>query len=161
MLAALDMLEDQHERQFMDSVLRALLLQKPVPTPGEELSAKAQRWYRLSVMREDESDPELAGQIENHLNALLFQRLSPVPTLAGIRARVYLVHGAHDDLIPPGESRQLLQSLGPERARLLVTPFLTHTHPLPTTRTVGERLQAAWEVLVFYYRLAAELRRDL
>jgi dienelactone hydrolase len=159
-LAALDLLEDPGERQFMDSVLRALLLQKPLPTPPEGLSDAAQRWYRLSTMREDESDPELAGVIESHLNARLLQSLSPAQALPVIRARVFLVHGAYDDLIPASESRELYRALGSARASLLVTPFLTHTHPLATSLTTREKLRAAWDVLVFYSRLAAELRGD-
>jgi fermentation-respiration switch protein FrsA (DUF1100 family) len=112
----------------------------------------------MAVMHEDESDPKLAGTIESHLSRRLFRQLDPGPSLPFLRARVFIVHGAHDDLIPPQESRDLYEALGPQRARLLVTPFLTHTHPLASPMTATQKAGAALDVLAFYYGLARELR---
>jgi len=152
MLSALEMLPEPEERDLLHQVLVQLLVQGSAPPAPESLSPQAKRWYALAVMREDASDPELAGTIENHLQPL-FRQLSPDRSLGELRAPVFITHGAHDDLIPPGESRELMHRIGGS-AYLLVSPFLTHTHPFEQELSWGRRVQAAVEMTWFFYRLA-------
>jgi dienelactone hydrolase len=157
MLAALDMLEREEERRFLGDALVNLLLQKPPPHPPETLGAQARRWYQLATMQEDRSDHELALAIETHLQPL-FQRLSPDEAASRARCPVFLAHGAHDDLIVPEESKQLYKRLKDGRAYLLISPFLTHTHPLNEELALGEKTRAVWDMLGFFYQFARAAR---
>jgi dienelactone hydrolase len=157
MLAGLDMLEREEERRFMRNALVNLLLQKPSPHLPETLGAQARRWYQLATMQEDRSDHELALAIETHLQPL-FLRLSPDEAASQARCPVFLAHGAHDDLITAEESKQLYQRLKHGRAYLLISPFLTHTHPLDEELAFGEKTRAVWDMLGFFYQLARAAR---
>ncbi len=158
MLAALDLLSDERERRFLDSVLTNLLLQKAVPACEEWLSAAGSRWYRLALMREDQSDPELARQIENHLTPKLYAAISPATVAAEVRCPVFLVHGAHDDLIPPDESRRLSARFVNASTHVLISPFLTHTHPMQREPGRWEKTMAVLRTLRFFYEFASVVR---
>ena len=153
MLAALDMLEREEERRFMRDALIKLLLQKPPPHPPETLGAQARRWHQLATMQEDRADHELALAIESHLHPL-FLRLSPDEAASQARCPVFLAHGAHDDLITPEESKQLYKRLKQDRAYVLISPFLTHTHPLDEELALGEKMRAVWDMMGFFYPFA-------
>jgi pimeloyl-ACP methyl ester carboxylesterase len=152
--AALDMLPVAEERRFMHEVLGNLLLQKHIPQAPPNLSPQAARWYRLALMREDESDPELARQIEEHLAPRLYRRIVPERAATEVRCPVFLVHGAHDDLIPPEESLALRARITHARSYLLVSPFLTHTHPLEKPLLWKEKLRGMIEIFAFFYSFA-------
>jgi pimeloyl-ACP methyl ester carboxylesterase len=107
-------------------------------------------------MPEDREDATLAVEIESHLNANLFARLDPRPVLRDVRCPVFIVHGSHDDLIDAVESRDMERALA--RARVLISPFLTHTHPLDRELGFGETARAAREMLGFFYSFAAAVR---
>jgi pimeloyl-ACP methyl ester carboxylesterase len=156
MRAALDLILEASERKHVDEVLRALLLQQPVPAAPPALSADALRWRELAVMPEDREDPDLATRIETHLNRTLFARLDPRASLPDVHCPVFIVHGSYDDLIPAEESRELQRGLA--RARLLVSPFLTHTHPLDKPLGYRETARATLEMLGFFYGLASTVR---
>jgi len=158
MLAALAMLPDEQERQFLSEVLVDLLLQKEVPAERPNLSEEAGRWYRLALMRENQSDQELAQRIEEHLTPLLYRHITPDRAAAEVRCPVFLFHGAYDDLIPPEESRRLQQRIGRERAYLLISPFITHTHPLAKPLSRAQQIKAGLEVFGFFYRFASVVR---
>lgn len=151
---ALDMLPSEQERQFLDTLLMDLLLQKELPSAPKSLSPHAARWYRLALMRENESDPELAQQIEEHLAPRLYRFITPDRAAKEIRCPVFLVHGAHDDLIPPEESLALRARISGARSYLLVSPFLTHTHPLERPLAWSERIRGVIEILAFLYDFA-------
>lgn len=149
MLAALDMITSEAERNALHAVLLKLLLQESAPPADLNRSPQAQRWYRLAVMREDESDPELIQAIENHL-APLYRQLSPDQAAAEIQCPVFLVHGAYDDLIPPEETQELQKQLTKIKARLLISPFLTHTHLFQETLNWRQKAAAFYRMLWFF-----------
>ncbi len=150
MLAALDMLSDPMERELMRATLKNLLLQKEITTP-QTLSAEGRRWRRMALLREDESDPELAGKIQEFLAPRLYSRITPFEAAAEIRCPVFLVHGAFDDLIPPEESRRLKDRIKQARAYLLISPFLTHTHPMDKPLSWSEKASGIASIFSFFY----------
>ncbi len=154
MNAALGMLPNEQERRFVHSVLIALLLQKRVPEPPDGLSAEALRWYRLAVMRENQSDEELTRSIEEYLTPRLYRPITPDLAAPEVHCPVFLVHGAYDDLIPPEESRNLRARLRHARSFLLISPFLTHTHPLEKRLGWREQATGILDILGFFYRFA-------
>jgi len=154
MLAALDMVRDEKERQFLQKVLENLLLQKTVPQPGP-LTAQGKRWYELAVMAENRSDEVLSRQIEQHLVSNMYSELDPMEVLGRIKPPVYLIHGAYDDLIPPQESLDLHRQLSD--SHLLITPFLSHTHPTDIPMPLRQKIKAAFEALAFCYEFSQEL----
>lgn len=155
MRAALDMLPAPEERRHLDDVLCRLLLQKPIPPPPVSLSEVGARWRRLAVMREDQSDPGLAKAIQDRLTATIYSELDPSDELGRITCPVFLVHGAHDDLIRPEESVELSARI--PRSHLLITPFLTHTHPTDAPMSRSQKTRAIAETVIFCYRLAGAI----
>jgi dienelactone hydrolase len=158
MLAALDMLEADTDHKFLQQVLLDLLLQRPVTPAPDILTEDGRRWYRLAVMPENQSDPELAAAIENYLAPRLYRQLSPERAAAEVRCPVFLVHGAYDDLIPPSESEALKKQIRGAKSYLLISPFLTHTHPLQKTLSWSEKGSALLDMFGFFYNLAGVVR---
>ena len=158
MNAALEMLPVAQDRQFLHGVFLDLLLEKKVAPADHALTPEGQRWYRLAVMREDQSDEELSQKIDSHLTPILFRQLDPAQAAADVRCPVFLLHGAYDDLIPPEESRNIQQHIARARCYLLISPFLTHTHPLEKPFTWRQKAAALADSFAFFYRLAQILR---
>jgi pimeloyl-ACP methyl ester carboxylesterase len=157
MIAALDLLPSAEDRRFLDIALRNLLLQKQLPPLPNSITPQAKRWYELAVMREDQADPELSQQIEIRVAAMLYPALATAQPAAEIRCPVFLAHGAYDDLIPSGESLRLREKIKQVNSYLLVSPFLTHTHPLEKPLSWRIKMKAGFDVLVFFYHLTAYL----
>ncbi len=158
MLAALDMVRDDGERRFLDSVLRALLLQRSIPPEPAGMTAEGTRWYRLAVMRAGESDLELAHRIEEHITPRLYAPITPRGAAQELRCPVFLVHGAHDDLIPPSESVRLRDRLSGVDSSLLISPFLTHTHPFDRTLGWQRKASAALDTFMFFRKFVRTVR---
>ncbi len=156
MLAALDMLPAAEDRRFLHSLLNDLLLQRQIPTPPPGLTEYGARWYRLATMREDQSDPELVKRIEEYLLPRIYVELDPRDSLANLRCPAFLLHGAYDNLIPPEESRELHRQIA--RSHLLISPFLTHTHPSEKRLSFRQNSEAVFETIVFCYQLARATR---
>jgi pimeloyl-ACP methyl ester carboxylesterase len=154
MLAAIDLVPGADERLYLHSVLIALLLQKQVPERPAGLSEAATRWYRLALMREDQSDAELTRKIEDHLNPSLYRPITPDRAATEVRCPVFLVHGAYDDLIPPEESLRLRSRLTHSKCYLLVSPFLTHTHPLDKPLSWREKSAGIVDIFFFFFSLS-------
>jgi dienelactone hydrolase len=154
MLAALDRLQSVEDRAYLQNVLRNLLLQQGVPAQPANITASGRRWLELALQREDQSDPDLAGQIEKHVAAFLYPALATGPPAADLRRPVFLAHGAYDDLIPPDESRRLREKISQAKSYLLISPFLTHTHPSQAPMGLWTKARAGLDLLVFLYRLA-------
>ncbi len=158
MNAALGMLPEARDREFLHQVLLDLLLQKKVPPADPGLTPAGLRWYKLALLRENQSDDELSTQIREYLEPIIFRQLDPEQAAAEIRCPVFLVHGAYDDLIPPEESREMQAHITGPSCYLLTSPFLTHTHPLDRSHTWGQRASSAVESLAFFYRFARHVR---
>lgn len=154
MLAAVDLLPSAEDRQFLQVTLRDLLQQKGVPLPPDALSEEGRRWYRLALLREDQADPQLAEQIETHVATIVSPELSTKQAAAEIRCPVFLAHGAYDDLIPPEESRHLQEKIVQAKSYLLISPFITHTHPSERPLRWYTKAGAALGLLRFFYHLS-------
>jgi pimeloyl-ACP methyl ester carboxylesterase len=152
MRAALEMITVERDRIFLDSVLNDLLLQKKAPPAPIDLTPEGARWYALATMKENQSDPELSNRIERHLVGRVYPLLNAENAVKTLRCPVFLIHGAYDDLIPPEESIELHQRLA--RSYLLISPFLTHTHPTDKQLSRGQKIKAAVDALAFSYHLA-------
>lgn len=155
---ALDMLPSPEDRHFLHEILLDLLLQQKVPPADPGLTPEGLRWYRLAVMREDQSDDELVQKIAVHLSPIFFHQLDPAQAAAAIRFPVFLVHGAYDDLIPPEESREMQKKITRAPCHLLTTPFLTHTHPLEKPFTWRQKTLAVGDSIAFFYSFARVVR---
>jgi pimeloyl-ACP methyl ester carboxylesterase len=158
MLAARDLVPLESEREFLRRVLIALLLQTEIPKTLPGLSPEARRWYDLAIAPQTQCDEELALTIERFLTPHLFEKLDPRPSVPGIRCPVFLVHGNFDDLIPPEESRDLGRQVIGAEAHLLISPFLTHTHPLESPLSWTKRTSAGIDACAFFYKFARILR---
>jgi pimeloyl-ACP methyl ester carboxylesterase len=156
MLAALEMVPSSEDRRLLTIVLNNLLLQREVPPPDPLLSEEGKRWYGLATMREDQLTPELAQEIETYLISRIYPQLEPEEELGKIRCPVFLVHGAYDDLIPPQESLDLHHRM--PNSRLLISPFLTHTHPMEIPLAPVQKYRAVLETLLFCYEWAKVIR---
>jgi pimeloyl-ACP methyl ester carboxylesterase len=152
MLSALEMIRSNRERVYLHQLLDSLILQKRIPSPDEELTAEGERWHQLAVMKSNQSDPQLERQIEQYLLAHVYRDLNPEPALDKINCPVFLVHGAYDDLIPARESLELHRRLA--GSYLLVSPFLTHTHPNEAVLSMKEKTRALLDMLLFCYRFS-------
>jgi pimeloyl-ACP methyl ester carboxylesterase len=152
MLAALDMIPEVKDRELMKSTLFNLLLQKEVSKPAG-LTSKGERWYSLATSKEGPSDQELADAIEKFLTPRLYRQLDPESALGQLHCPVFLIHGAYDDLIPPGESDELHQRL--PKSQLLITPLLTHTHPSEAKLSWNAKTAAYVDALLFCYRFSS------
>ena len=154
MLAAIDMIESRGDREFLQAVLRSLLLQEEPPAIPGSLTAEGRRWHRLALMREDQEDPALAHQIVQHIAPILYPDLATERPGAEIRCPVFLAHGAYDDLIPPEESVRLRQKILHARSRLLISPFVTHTHPMEKSLHWRQKAGAALDLFGFFHALS-------
>ena len=156
MLKALDMIESGRDRLFLRGVLDNLLLQKKVPPASADLTPEGARWYALATMRENQSDAELSQKIEQYLVSHIYPQLDPANALRSLRCPAFFIHGAYDDLIPPEESMELHQKV--PRSYLLISPFLTHTHPTDRQLSWGQKSKAALDTLLFSYHLSKVIR---
>jgi pimeloyl-ACP methyl ester carboxylesterase len=156
MRAALDMVSAPEDRLFLNLVLDDLLLQKKIPQAGLDLTPEGLRWYKLAIMRAGQSDAELAQKIEEHLVSRKYARLDPEASLARLHCPVFLIHGSYDDLIPASESMELHRRIA--NSRLLISPFLTHTHPTNARLSLRQKARAILETLVFCYQFSRAVR---
>lgn len=158
MLGALDMVPRPEDREFLENALTHLLMLKPPPPFPSSLSQTAQRWYRLAIMPENEADPELQAAIEDRMSATLYKEISPERAAGEIRCPIFLVHGASDDLIPPDESLHLASRFVSVPVSVVVSPFLTHTHPVQQEPHGMGKVKAVWEIARFFYQFAEVVR---
>jgi len=154
MLAAVDVLSNRDDREFLETALRNLLLQKQISSPPAGLTGEGLRWYHLATMPEDQADPELAARIGSQVAAKLNAQLGTGQLAHELRCPIFLAHGAYDDLIPPEESRALHQKIREVPSYLLISPFLTHTHPWEKPLDWTTKTAAVLDLFLFFYRLA-------
>jgi pimeloyl-ACP methyl ester carboxylesterase len=156
MLAALDMVAASGDRTFLHGVFDTLLLQQKAPPAASDLTPEGLRWYRLATMPAGGSDPELAQKIEDYLVSCMYTQLDPKDAIGRLRCPVFLIHGAYDDLIPPGESLELHREI--PHSRLLISPFLTHTHPTDSPLSLKQKTRAILETLAFCYQFSRAIK---
>jgi pimeloyl-ACP methyl ester carboxylesterase len=156
MRSALEMVISEKDRLFLRKVLDRLLRKKEALPADPGLTAEGERWYALAIMRENRTDAELVAKIERYLTLRIYPQLNPDDAVNHLRCPVFLIHGAYDDLIPPEESMELHRRLS--RAYLLISPFLTHTHPTDKQLSLGQKARAALDMAVFSYHLSRAIR---
>ena len=156
MRSALEMVASEKDRLFLRKVLDNLLRQKEALPADSGLTSEGARWYSLALMRENRTDAELVEKIEQHLTLRIYPRLNPDDAVNHLRCPAFLIHGAYDDLIPPEESMELHRRL--PRAYLLISPFLTHTHPTDKQLSLARKARAALDMVVFSYHLSRAIR---
>jgi len=157
MLAAVDMLPSPDDREFLETALRNLLLQKQVSSPRAGVTGEGLRWYHLATMPEDQADPELATRIGSQIAARLYPHLGTDQLAHELRCPIFLAHGAYDDLILPEEIRALHQKINEVPSYLLISPFLTHTHPWEKPLRWTTRTAAVFDLFLFFYHLAGAI----
>lgn len=102
--------------------------QKLSPASRALLESIAVKWNATPELR-----AALLSSIEKHQDE--FAAVSPAGRLEGLHTRVFLLHGAGDNVIPSAESEWLAQELGIGRVRaFLVSPVISHveTESKPT-----------------------------
>jgi pimeloyl-ACP methyl ester carboxylesterase len=156
MLSALDLIPEIKDRLFLHDELELLLLQQKVRPPGFELTPEGLRWHALATQRTGQSDQELAHKIEQYLVERVYPQLDPKQVLDGVHCPVFLIHGAYDDLIPPTESMELNRRVS--HSYLLVSPFLTHTHPNVIPLSPIQKAGAVLDTLDFCYQFSRVIR---
>ena len=156
MRSALEMVASEKDRLFLRKVLDKLLRQKEALPADPGLTAEGARWYALAVMSENQTDAELVVKIEQYLTLRIYPQLNPDDAVNHLRCPAFLIHGAYDDLIPPEESMELHRRLS--HAYLLISPFLTHTHPTDKQLSLGQKARAAMDIIVFSYHLSRAIR---
>ena len=88
--------------------------------------------------------------------ARLINRLSVLENIQGIRARVALIHGKDDNVIPPGESRALMEKLRELciPSKICITPLIGHGDAVMGRAYIAH----VWELLsvfAFFFRHSA------
>ena len=156
MRSALEMVTSEKDRLFLRKVLDQLLRKKEGLPAEPGLTAEGVRWYALALMKENQTDAELVAKIEQHLTLRIYPQLNPDDAVLHLRCPAFLIHGAYDDLIPPEESMELHRRLS--NSYLLISPFLTHTHPTDRQLSLGQKARAAMDMAVFCYQLSRAIR---
>ena len=126
MLTFLDGLELNSDRTTLKKILNDLIEKGRLGKIDSDLSAEGRRWLQIATQ---DSTPYLPGTtLSSHLEQL--RSLSAGPELRRVQCPVFLVHGLHDDLIPVSETLQLQRLLIRAPTSVLLTPLISHTHPL-------------------------------
>ena len=120
--SGLDYLASQADRGVFDRMV-ALRTQKPRAdlTPlAAELSEDARTIYELAVNAEPDRFPDLFARLPEAMRADIARLDLARHDLAGLKARLLLVHGKNDNLIPWPESLALAAAVPEEQARVFV-----------------------------------------
>lgn len=116
----------------------AARLREKDSSPPAQARLEALFRHQMDVLQ-----PELLASVARHADEM--QRVSPSGKLASLQARVFLLHGEEDDVIPSSEAHWLAHDLpAPQLARLLITPAIGHVDP--STRLSWQSL---WKVISF------------
>lgn len=84
----------------------------------------ARLWQLLETQQLQSLAPALEALLQGQQEQLA--QLSPAGRLHGLGLPVYLLHGAHDSVIPPSETGAASAELGTAAHRALISPLLDH-----------------------------------
>ena len=121
-------LSDPRDRARFNEMARRRLAdpESPIDDLARGLTPEGEAFFALLSNRAPERVPELLGALPGAILDEL-ERLNPARhALEDLTARLILVHGRDDPIIPESESAALAQALGPERARLYLVDSLAH-----------------------------------
>jgi pimeloyl-ACP methyl ester carboxylesterase len=147
-LSNAERLEEPEDRALLRAIARRRLdhPHAPVDDLAQELGPQGADVHALIVNRDPERVPELLAR----LPAPLLEELRALDlaneNLRRVQARVILVHGRDDDIIPYTESVALLEAIGRDRAALYLVDGLQHVD-------VDADFTDAWQLWRAVYRL--------
>ena len=150
MLTALDAMRSRRDHDQIERALTDLVVTAKTSVTPSKLGAEGGLWYNLAV-GEQMTDAVLLARITQQLQ-VRYRELSPGEELSAITCPVFLVHGAYDELIPAEETLELEKLLTSTRPVTLLTPAISHTHPLLDRLSLWSRCKALAEGTFFLYR---------
>ncbi len=150
MLTALDAMRNRRDHDQLERALTDLVVTAKTSVDLSNLGTEGGLWYNLA-MGEQMTDAVVLAQISQQLQAR-FRILSPGEELSSITCPVFLVHGAYDELIPAEETLELEKLLTSTRPVTLLTPAISHTHPLLDKLGFWGKWKALAEGSFFLYR---------
>lgn len=123
-----ELLERPADREWMKRYL-AVVAEKseadePVFVPA--LAPDAEALMNLLTNREPKKVPALIRKLSSRIRNELTAVNPAAHDLSALQARVILVHGRHDDIIPYTESIDLAQALSPEQVQLFLIEGVAH-----------------------------------
>ena len=145
----LDLLERPADRGFMSSYANYLVdssAEEEEPSPGT-LAPDARAFYRLLINHDPSAVPHMIEDLSGDMRQLI-ESLNPAAhDLSRLQARLILLHGRSDNLIPYTESVALAQALPEGQARLFLIDGLAHVNLKPQAHDIPQ-LIAAMEALL-------------
>ena len=147
----LESVPDAEERRLLEERLAS---GQPIGNP-DDLSPEAQVVARLLSGPTLEEAQELVSQLPAQARQRL-ETVSPSTVVEGVRARVLIMHGRGDDLVPVEESRRLRDALQRRDVPMYYTEFVLFQHMDPT-RPV-DLLTFAREAWKLYWHLYQVVR---
>lgn len=136
LLSQLHWLEDEQDRALLETIARRRLADPEAPVAGEarRLGASGQALYELVTNQ----DPGRVEALIARLPPSLVRELEALDpsrrALDNLQARLVLIHGPQDRVIPVSHSRRLRDALPPGQARLFEAGALQHVAVSPGWR---------------------------
>jgi len=116
---------------------------------AQTMSPAGQRELDLILHHRDQLQPALFQAIQRHSDEM--QAVSPHGQISGVRAPVYLLHGAGDSVIPASETQWLAKDVPPQVLKsVLISPAMNMIH-VDGQRKVS--LTEKWELVDFLARV--------
>lgn len=141
-LSNADLLERQIDRERLQDFAQAIIAGDRPVTPSAGLAPDARALFDLLSNEDPLRVPELIGRLPPGLRDEL-EGINPAAhDLSRLTARVILVHGRSDTLIPFTESIALARALPPGQAQLFLIDGLAHVEVQPLHQDVPLLLQA-------------------
>ena len=149
LLSQLDRIADERDRELLRRIAERRIEAHwaDVDDEVEQLGDEGEAVYALITNTEPERVDELLaglpGDVRHQIDGLdLAQR-----DLSRLQARLVLVHGTDDDVIPIGHSERLKAAVGEDQARLFPAGGLYHVDITPGLRDGWQLWRAAAHVL--------------
>lgn len=145
----LDLLERAVDRGFLRSYADYLLdsgADMDEPIPGT-LAPDARAFYQLLVNHDPAAVPRLIDRLPERIRHLIESINPAAHDLSQLQARLILLHGRSDNLIPYTESVALSQALPAGQAQLFLIDGLAHVDLRPKAHDIPQ-LIAAMETLL-------------
>jgi pimeloyl-ACP methyl ester carboxylesterase len=140
--------ESAADAERLRTIARARLEQRGTTLIERDLGPEGARVLALFVNRDPDRVPALVAALPTGLRAEIEALDLARRDLEGLSARLILVHGRDDALVPHTESVALADRLGPERARLHLLRDLQHVDlAAPGFADALSLLRVAYQVL--------------
>jgi pimeloyl-ACP methyl ester carboxylesterase len=115
-----------NDRAAVEPVLGAVLFDERSLVPEMESNLTPEQRKELESLLAASPDKAKLEEIADH-DAPEMASVSPHGQLAGLSARVFILHGLDDDYIPSAEAQWTVRDLPPGKlGGLLITPVVSH-----------------------------------